>query len=119
MQRLPRLTSSGKPRPARRVRRAEAGCYPAQFATIQHTLVAAYPVPATSGRDHRRPSVLGQMTDVPLTDREALRGLIALRDALGEQFRAGFFLNTGTEAYRIEERIYVCPADRLWRTNRA
>jgi uncharacterized protein len=50
-------------------------------------------------------------------DQKGLRGLIALRDALGDQFHAGFFLNTGTEAYRIDDRIYVCPIDRLWQTN--
>jgi len=50
-------------------------------------------------------------------DRKALRGLIALRDLLGDQFQAGFFLNTGTEAYRVDDRIYVCPTDRLWQTN--
>ncbi len=50
-------------------------------------------------------------------DRKALRGLVALRDALGDQFRAGFFLNTGTEAYRFDDRIYVCPVDRLWQTS--
>jgi uncharacterized protein len=52
-------------------------------------------------------------------DHKALRGLITLRETLGEQFRAGFILNTGTEAYRIDDRIYVCPIDRLWRVNRA
>jgi uncharacterized protein len=50
--------------------------------------------------------------------RRGLRGLATLRDALGDQFRAGFFLNTGTEAYCIDDRIYVCPIDRLWQTNR-
>ncbi len=50
-------------------------------------------------------------------DQKALRGLVTLRDALGEQFRCGFFLNTGTEAYRLADRIYVCPIDRLWQTN--
>ena len=37
--------------------------------------------------------------------------------ALGDQFSAGFFLNTGTEAYEIEDRIYVCPIDRIWSEN--
>jgi hypothetical protein len=49
--------------------------------------------------------------------RRGLRGLATLRDALGDQFRAGFFLNSGTEAY-CSDRIYVCPIDRLWQTNR-
>lgn len=51
-------------------------------------------------------------------DQKGLRGLRSLRDALGEQFHAGFYLNTGTEAYRIDDRIYVCPVDRLWSENR-
>jgi predicted AAA+ superfamily ATPase len=51
-------------------------------------------------------------------DQKSLRGLTTLRDALGEQFRAGFLLNTGTEAYAIDDRIYICPIDRLWHTNR-
>jgi len=45
--------------------------------------------------------------------------LRTLPDALGEQFRAGFFLNTGTEAYCVDDRIFVCPIDRLWQTNRS
>ena len=50
-------------------------------------------------------------------DKKALRGLIALRDRLGDQFRAGYFLNTGGEAYQIDDHIYVCPVDRLWQSN--
>lgn len=50
-------------------------------------------------------------------DQKGLRGLRALRDALGDQFRAGFFLNTGAEAHRIEDRIYVCPVERIWTEN--
>jgi uncharacterized protein len=52
-------------------------------------------------------------------DQKALRGLVALREALGDQFHAGFLLNTGAEAYRIDDRIHVCPIDRIWTTNRA
>jgi predicted AAA+ superfamily ATPase len=50
-------------------------------------------------------------------DTKSLRGLLALRDSLGDQFRAGFFLNTGSEAYQIDDRIFACPVDRLWQTN--
>jgi predicted AAA+ superfamily ATPase len=50
-------------------------------------------------------------------DTKALRGLLTLRDSLGDQFRAGYFLNTGSEAYQIADRIFVCPVDRLWQTN--
>ncbi len=49
-------------------------------------------------------------------DRKALAGLLTLRDTLGDQFRAGYFLNTGSEAYRVDDRIYVVPVDRLWQT---
>ncbi|MFM2071956.1 MAG: hypothetical protein RLZZ623_2219 [Actinomycetota bacterium] len=50
-------------------------------------------------------------------DTKSLRGLVALRDSLGDEFRAGYFLNTGSEAYQIDDRIHVCPIDRLWQTN--
>ena len=50
-------------------------------------------------------------------DTKSLRGLITLRESLGDQFRAGYFLNTGSEAYQIDDRIHVCPIDRLWQTN--
>lgn len=52
-------------------------------------------------------------------DQKALRRFRSLRDALGDQFHAGFFLNTGTEAYRLEDRIFVCPIDRLRANNLA
>ena len=47
-----------------------------------------------------------------------LVGLRLLRDLLGDQFRAGFVLNTGQHAGRLDDRIYVCPIDRLWQTIR-
>ena len=43
-----------------------------------------------------------------------LTGLRLLRELLGDQFRAGFVLNTGHHAGRLEDRIYVLPIDRLW-----
>jgi uncharacterized protein len=46
-----------------------------------------------------------------------LIGLRLLRDLLGDQFRAGFVLNTGQHAGRLEDRIYTCPIDRLWQSN--
>jgi len=45
-----------------------------------------------------------------------LTGLRAIRDALGEAFLTGVVLNTGTRAYRAEDRIQVLPVDRLWTT---
>ena len=52
-------------------------------------------------------------------DKKALSGLVALRDALGDRFRAGYVLNTGSEAYRIDDRIYVCPIDRPWTSHQS
>ena len=43
-----------------------------------------------------------------------IKGLITLRDSLGAQFNAGFVLTTGDVSYRIDDRIYVCPIERLW-----
>ena len=41
-------------------------------------------------------------------------GLVALRDLLGDQFLAGYVLNTGEYSSRLGDRIYTCPIDRLW-----
>jgi uncharacterized protein len=41
-------------------------------------------------------------------------GLRTLRDSLGDAFRAGFVLNTGPTAYRVDDRIYATPIARLW-----
>lgn len=41
-------------------------------------------------------------------------GLRTLRDSLGDKFRAGYVLNTGPVAYRLDDRIAVVPIDRLW-----
>ena len=38
--------------------------------------------------------------------------------SLDDQSRAGYLLNTGSEAYKIDDRIYVRPIDRPWQTNR-
>lgn len=45
-----------------------------------------------------------------------LQGLRTLRDELGDSFVAGVALSTGTRSYTFENRIHVCPIDRLWRT---
>ena len=50
---------------------------------------------------------------VPGTD---LKGLRVLRDALGDRFVAGVVLSMGTRSYTYEDRIHVCPVDRLWQT---
>lgn len=49
--------------------------------------------------------------------RKDAAGLIALRNSLGDQFNAGIVLSTGDTAYRLEDRIYVVPIDRLWQPN--
>jgi predicted AAA+ superfamily ATPase len=43
------------------------------------------------------------------------RHMRKLRDALGERFLAGISLYTGLRAYRVEDRLYALPIDRLWR----
>jgi predicted AAA+ superfamily ATPase len=49
---------------------------------------------------------------VPESD---LRGLRVLREALGDRFIAGVALTTGSRSFTFEERIHICPIDRLWR----
>jgi len=44
------------------------------------------------------------------------RHLRHLRDALGERFLTGVALYTGTRAYRLDDRLYAAPIDRLWST---
>jgi predicted AAA+ superfamily ATPase len=46
-----------------------------------------------------------------------VRHLRNLRDALGERFLAGISLYTGLRAYRVEDRLYALPIDRLWRAD--
>ena len=46
--------------------------------------------------------------------RKDASGLIALRESLGDQFNAGILLTTGDAAYRLDDKIYVVPIDRLW-----
>lgn len=43
------------------------------------------------------------------------RHLRNLRNAIGERFLAGVALYTGTRAYRLEDRLYAAPIDRLWK----
>ena len=50
-------------------------------------------------------------------DTKDARGLIALRNVLGDQFHAGFVLGTGDTALRIDDRIYACPINRLWQAS--
>ncbi|MGH7931087.1 MAG: DUF4143 domain-containing protein, partial [Candidatus Binatia bacterium] len=44
----------------------------------------------------------------------ATRGLVHLRDRLGDCFVAGLVLNTGSQAQRIGDRLSVAPVDQLW-----
>lgn len=41
-------------------------------------------------------------------------GLRMVRDSLGDAFVAGVVLYTGGPSYRVDDRIYVLPVDRLW-----
>jgi predicted AAA+ superfamily ATPase len=45
---------------------------------------------------------------------EDLRGLVHLRERLGQSFAAGVVLHLGERAYRADDRIWVLPVDRLW-----
>ncbi|MCY4517176.1 MAG: ATP-binding protein [Acidimicrobiaceae bacterium] len=47
-------------------------------------------------------------------DRRDARGLRALRETLSDGFLAGFVISTGEMSYRLEDRICVIPADRIW-----
>jgi predicted AAA+ superfamily ATPase len=44
----------------------------------------------------------------------ATRGLVHLRDRLGDRFVAGLVLNTGSQAQRVGDRLSVAPVDQLW-----
>lgn len=46
--------------------------------------------------------------------REDLRGLVHLRDRVGDRFRAGVLLHTGASAAPVDDRIHLCPIDGLW-----
>ena len=43
------------------------------------------------------------------------RGLDQLRERLGDRFRAGVVLTTGSRSYTYSDRLHVMPIDRLWR----
>ena len=43
-----------------------------------------------------------------------LKGMRTLRDSLGDRFVGGVAMTTGSRSYTYEERIHVCPIDRLW-----
>lgn len=45
-----------------------------------------------------------------------LKGLRQLRDLLGDRFIAGVAFSTGARSYNFEDRLYVMPVDRLWRS---
>jgi predicted AAA+ superfamily ATPase len=41
-------------------------------------------------------------------------GLTRLRDRLGDRFRAGLVLNTGSAGYRYADRLWAVPVSALW-----
>ncbi|MGL5929553.1 MAG: ATP-binding protein [Dermatophilaceae bacterium] len=44
----------------------------------------------------------------------ATRGLVHLRDRLGDRFVGGVLLNTGNQAQQVADRISLAPVDELW-----
>lgn len=42
------------------------------------------------------------------------RGLVQLRDLLGERFVGGIMLTIGSRSYTFEDKLHVMPIDRLW-----
>lgn len=42
------------------------------------------------------------------------KGLVKLRERVGDRLVAGFVLNTGTSGYRYAENLYGAPISRLW-----
>lgn len=42
------------------------------------------------------------------------KGLMRMRDRLGDRFVAGVVLNTGVSGYRYAERLYGAPVSALW-----
>ncbi len=46
---------------------------------------------------------------------EDLRGLVQLRDRVGDRFVAGVLAYTGERAARVADRLYLVPIDTLWR----
>lgn len=48
----------------------------------------------------------------------ATRGLVHLRNRLGDRFVVGLVLNTGDQAQRIGDRLAVAPLEALWRSDR-
>ena len=46
----------------------------------------------------------------------ALKGIRKLRGILGDRFLAGVALPTGSRTYASDDRIHVCPTDRLWQS---
>ena len=44
-----------------------------------------------------------------------MRHLRILREAIGERLLAGVALYTGSRSYRLEDRLYALPIDRLWK----
>lgn len=46
--------------------------------------------------------------------REDLRGLIHLRDKLGDRFLGGVQLDTGQRSGAVDDRVALVPVDALW-----
>lgn len=51
-------------------------------------------------------------------DRKAARGLIWLRDQLGQSFHLGVVLYSGAHPFQLDDRIWALPISSLWHANR-
>lgn len=59
--------------------------------------------------------VVGVETKLGATPRESdFRGLAHLRDKLGERFKAGVLVNTGTQTLPFGDRLWAAPVSALW-----
>jgi predicted AAA+ superfamily ATPase len=65
--------------------------------------------------EDRSGSVVGLEAKLGATPQESdFRGLAHLRDRLGERFRAGLVLNTGSATLPFGDRLWAAPAAALW-----
>lgn len=46
--------------------------------------------------------------------REDLRGLVHLRERVGDRFLAGVLMYTGERAGPVDDRLWLSPVDGLW-----
>ncbi|MEX2106715.1 MAG: ATP-binding protein [Solirubrobacterales bacterium] len=65
--------------------------------------------------EDREGSVVGLETKLGATPHESdFRGLMHLRERLGDRFRAGVVLNTGSQTLPFGDRLWAAPVSALW-----